>query len=179
MNRIIKAVLISELLTRMIARDSWAGETHLQKCMFFLQRMRGVPTDYSFLLYRYGPFSFGLRDDLVQLQGDGLVELSPRPYPYGPTLTASEASQRFRKLCSKTLEKYDDDLNFVADHFGSMTASELEKFATAYYFHLRELSSSDEDIAKKVNAVKPHISVSEGVKATQEIRGIAAMTRSE
>ena len=64
-----KAVIITEMLDRMIRAGSWAGDTHLQKGMFFLQTMRGVPTGYDFVLYRYGPYSFGLRYDLIPLQG--------------------------------------------------------------------------------------------------------------
>lgn len=175
MNRLQKASVIAEMLDRMVANNSWAGETHLQKCLFFLQNMRGVPTGYVFQLYRYGPFSFDLRDELVHLQGDGLVLLSPRPYPYGPTLVASDLSQHLRKHFKRTLGRYTKDIDFVADRFGEMTAGELEKFATAYYFHLKHKDKPVRVIAKKINGVKPHITIEAGIEATQEVRDIEDM----
>ena len=173
MKRLQKAALIAEMLDRMIDNHSWAGETHLQKCLFFLQNMRQVPTGYLFQLYRYGPFSFDLRDELVHLQGDGLVTLSPRPYPYGPTLKASDSSQQLRTYFPRTLKTYKNDLSFVADRFGGMTAGELEKRATAYYFHLKDRDNPDELIAAKVNEIKPHISIEAATEATRQIRAIA------
>ena len=176
MHRLEKATLIAEMLGRMIDNDGWAGETHLQKCLFFLQTMRNVPTGYEFQLYRYGPFSFDLRDELVHLQGDGLILLSPRD-PYGPTLMPSESSKRLRQMLSKTLSKYSDALSFIAEQFGSMTAAELEKLATAYYFHLHDEDRTDVEIAEKVNEIKPHISLSAAKRATGEIRAIGKMAK--
>ena len=173
MNRLQKAALISEMLDRMIERGSWGGETHLQKCLFFLQSMRGVPTDYVFQLYKYGPFSFDLRDELVHLQAEGMVQLDPRSASYGSSLKTSEASQTLRRYFPKTLDKYGRAIDLIADHFGKLNASELGKLATAYYFHLEDTDRSDEDVGKKVNAVKSYISVMEGAEAARRIRKIA------
>ena len=175
MNRLQKASLIVEMLDKMIEKGSWAGETHLQKCVFFLQNMRNVPIGYEFQLYKYGPFSFDLRDDLVQLQAESMVELSPRSSSYGSSLTPSKTSLLLRKHFPRTLKRYQNELGFVADHFGSLNASDLGRLATAYYFHLKDSSSSDEEIGKMVNNVKPYITVSEGADAAQHIRGIASV----
>ena len=174
-----KAVIIAEMLDRIIRAGSWAGDTHLQKGMFFLQTMRGVPTGYDFVLYRYGPYSFGLRDDLIPLQSFGIIEVSPKPYPYGPGLATGESSRRLRARFSKTLARYDADFSFVADHFGSLNAGESERLATAHYFYLEgKADLSHEEVAHQVNAVKPHISFSEGVEAARRVRSLAESSRS-
>ena len=177
MERLKKATLISEMLNRMIDKGSWAGETHLQKCLFFLQEMREVPTGYVFQLYKYGPFSFDLRDEIVQLRGVGMISLFSRKYPYGSSLKVSELGQSLRKHFPKTLEKYTDDLDFVTKHFGDLNATELGKLATAYYFILQKENSSDEEIAKKINDVKSYISIPEGMEAAKKVREIANTTR--
>ena len=179
MNRLQRAALITEMLDRMIEHDSWAGETHLQKCLFFLQKMRRVPTEYVFQLYIYGPFSFNLRDELVHLQGDGLVTLKPRPYPYGPTLRSSNSSKHLRNHFPKTLNKYKKDLSFVADRFGNLTAGELEKLTTAYFFHLKEKDDPVRLIAVKVNKAKRHIPIPAAEEATRLIRDIEMAARCE
>ena len=173
MNRLQRAALISEMLNSMINKGSWAGETHLQKCLFFLQTMRGVPTGYEFQIYKYGPFSFDLRDDLVQLRAEGMVELSPRSASYGSSLDVSEASQLLRKRFPRTLEKYKADVAFIADHFGHLNANDLGRLATSFYFHLDDADSSDKEIGQKVHRVKSYISVSDGTKAAQDVRQIA------
>lgn len=173
MKRMQKAALISEMLDRMIEKGSWAGETHLQKCLFFLQEMRDVSTGYVFQIHHYGPYSFDLSDEIVQLKVDRLIVPSPRPYPYGPSLAPSELNHRFRKYFPKTLGKYTDDIDFVVNHFGDLNANELGELSTAYYFILQDKTSSDEEIAKKVNKAKPYISIPDGTEATKKVREIA------
>ena len=175
MERLQKATLISEMLNRMIDKGSWGGETHLQKCAFFLQEMRNVPTGYLFQLHMYGPYSFDLSDELVRLRGVGMMLLIPRNN--GSGLKVSKLGQSLRKHFPRTLEKYSDDIDFVTDNFGDLNASELGKLATAYHFILQDKDSSDEDIAKKVNKVKSHILISEGMEAAKMVRTIANSTR--
>lgn len=174
MKRLQKAALISEMLDRIIAKGSWAGETHLQKCLFFLQEMRCVSTGYIFQLYRYGPYSFDLSDEIIQLRGDGIVSLVPRKH--GSSLKTSGLSIQLRTHYPKTLKKYTDDIDFIAEHFGNLNATELGKLATAYYFILQDKTSSDEEIAEKVNKAKPYISIPEGIEATKKVRVIAYST---
>ena len=177
MKRLQKAALFCEMLDRMIAKGSWAGETHLQKGLFFLQSMRDVPTGYTFQLYRYGPFSFDLSDEIVQMKGDRVIIPFYRPYPYGPSLASSDLSQRLKKHFPETLKKYSDDIDFVTNNFGDLSASELGKLATAYYFILQDQGSSDEEIAIKINGVKSHILISEGMEAAKMVREIASSAR--
>ncbi|MCL6557372.1 MAG: hypothetical protein K6U74_00970, partial [Firmicutes bacterium] len=59
-----KALLLS-LVKAMESQGSWCGETHIQKCSYFLQAMLGVPLGFEFILYKHGPFSFDLRDELT------------------------------------------------------------------------------------------------------------------
>ena len=177
MKRLQKASLIVEMIDKMKERDGWAGETHLHKCLFFLQEMRGIPTDYEFLIYHYGPFSFDLSDEIVQLKGDNIIIPYPRPFPYAPSLACSEASHRLREYFPKTLKKYADDINFVANHFGNLNATELSKLATAYYFILKgekdNCIDDDDDIARKVDQAVHYISVPDAKEATRKIRKIA------
>ena len=177
MKRLQKAALFCEMLDRMIEKGSWAGETHLQKGIFFLQSMRDVPTGYTFQLHYYGPFSFDLSDEIVQMKGDRVIVPFYRPYPYGPSLASSDSSQRLKRHFPKTLKKYSDDIDFVTDNFGDLSASELGKLATAYYFIFQDQDSSDEEIVEKINDVKSHISKAEGIEATKRVREIANSTR--
>ena len=171
MDRLKKAALISEMLDRITAKGSWAGETHLQMCLFFLQEMRDIPTGYFFQIYKYGPYSFDLHDEIIHLRCDRIISLVPRKY--GSSLKNSRRSLQFRKHFPKTLEKYSDDMDFIAEHFGNLKANGLGALATSYYFILQDKNISDEEIAEKVNKAKPYISIPEGIESAQRVKEIA------
>jgi uncharacterized protein YwgA len=53
------------------------GRTRLQKTIKLLQRL-GLPTDYSYMLYFYGPYSEGLQAEIGMLEHFGLVTESQK-----------------------------------------------------------------------------------------------------
>src|SRR5579859_5845387 len=81
-----RMLLVAALASRMRDLGGWAGETHIQKCVYFFQRLLGIPVGYNFILYKHGPFSFDLRDDLGVLRRDGVLEVKVNPVPFGPSL---------------------------------------------------------------------------------------------
>ena len=48
MNRMAKAALLMQLLNEMRQRGSWCGETHVQKSVYLLQELFGVPLEFQF-----------------------------------------------------------------------------------------------------------------------------------
>lgn len=91
MNRLKKDALLCELADQLRHSGSWCGETHVQKATYFLQELRRVPLEFEFVLYRHGPFSFDLRDELTAMRADGFLDLSERG-PYGPSLVPTRMS---------------------------------------------------------------------------------------
>jgi uncharacterized protein YwgA len=53
------------------------GRTRLQKTIKLLQRL-GFPTDYSYTIHFYGPYSEGLQAEIGLLEALGLVQEEPR-----------------------------------------------------------------------------------------------------
>ena len=92
MESIKRQVVLLSLIESMKDNGSWCGETHIQKSMYFLQTMFKVPTDFDYILYKHGPFSFELRDSIGDMRGNMLVELSSR-IPYGPSYRSSETGK--------------------------------------------------------------------------------------
>ena len=68
MDPIKQKAIILKLLDSFKKHGSWCGETHIQKSAYCLKEIAGVPLDYEFILYKNGPFSFDLRDDLFFMQ---------------------------------------------------------------------------------------------------------------
>ena len=178
MNRLQKASIISELVVHLREHGSWSGETHVQKATFFLQEAAGVPTGFTFILYKHGPFSFDLRDDLVSLRADGIFELESRPYPYGPSLVPTDSSSRLRGRFPKTLKRYEKQIERVAAELGGRNVLELEQLSTALYVVSKDDRLLADEAAREIVALKPHISNELARAAVQEVRRFLESTPS-
>lgn len=170
MNRLQKAALLSQLIQKLYAEESWCGETHVQKAAFLLQEMMGVPLEFDFILYKHGPFSFDLRDELTSMRADMLIELKPQ-WPYGPRIVPTDRSNYIKNLYPTTLATYDDRIAFVAKKLGSKGVAELERLATAFYVTKRVVADrpADEKRAKELTQLKPHIAPGDALSAIKEI----------
>jgi hypothetical protein len=169
MDRLRRAALLTRLIEQLRRNGSWCGETHVQKATLFLQDLMLVPLGFDFILYKHGPFSFDLRDELTSLRADELVKLEPQR-GYGPRIATTDRSTYIQGLYSKTLEKYDDRISFVTQKLGSRGVSDLERLATAFYVTDKSVSdASIDERAAKLTALKPHIEQDEAVAAITEV----------
>ncbi len=155
MDRLQQAALLTYLMKRLKDYGSWCGETHVQKSVFFLQALMDVPLGFEFILYKHGPFSFDLRNELTGLRADGLIKIQSRP-PYGPQFVLTDQSNYIQELYPKTLRKYDDQVHFVAKKLGNRNVAELERLATALFLTRHETLPL-EDRADLLVRKKPHI----------------------
>ena len=173
MDLLRKAALFSELLDRILVNNSWAGPVHLQKSMFFLQEMREVPLGYEFVLYRYGPYSFELQDEIEYIRGSGILKWRFHDSPkYATGLDTTEASRDIRDKLPKLMEKYEKDLAFVSENIGPMMSKQLERVSTSFYYRVKGVEG-DKEVAREVLKVKPHIDYPDAVEAAQKVRQFA------
>ncbi len=175
MTRLKRAALITTLADKLCDHGSWCGETHLQKAVYFLQELLRVPTGFEFVLYKRGPFSFDLRDDLAAMRADGLLDVEPRPAPYGPTLTTTPRGAKLQGLYPKTLARYLGALESVAEALGGKGAAELERLATALW--IRTTQPALEGVgarASHLRELKPHVTPADAVAAVAAVDEIIA-----
>jgi len=173
MNRLQRAAVLTALADELRKRGSWCGETHLQKTAYFLQELLGVALGYQFVLYKHGPYSFDLHDELTALRADQLLELRPQPYPYGPSLLPTAASADFRARSPRTLGACRRELDFTADKLADKGVAELERLATAL-FVTREMPDGDAEArARRINQLKPHVSLDEARAAVAAVDRIS------
>lgn len=167
MDRLRRAAILMRLIEKLREQGSWCGETHVQKATFFLQELMQVPLGFDFLLYKHGPFSFDLREELTGLRADDLLVLEPHR-PYGPRMARTDRSDYIQRLFSKTLNKYDRLISFVAQNLGPKDVVELERLATALYVTKRAGFSVPADArAELLTELKPHIPREIAVPAVQ------------
>jgi uncharacterized protein YwgA len=168
MDRFQKIAILTTLADSLRKKGSWCGETHVQKATYFLQEVQKVPAGYHFILYKHGPFSFELRDDLTSMRADGLLDLKPQ-WPYGPTLIPTEKSNELRAQFPKTIKKYQKQLDFVCDQLGKQNVFELEKLATALYIWREKSLGSENQRAKCLHTLKPHVSFDDSLEAVKTV----------
>ncbi len=173
MSRVKRGALLTRLMDKMEENGSWCGETHIQKAVYVAQEVFDLPTGYKFVLYKHGPFSFDLRDELTALRADKVVELEPR-WHYGPGIITIQGANGIQKLYPKTLERYADKIEFVAKVIGAKDVAELEKLATALYVRKKDGGAklSDEEAGREITKLKPHISNLEAISAVNEIDNV-------
>ena len=174
MNRFQRAAVILALLDALKERGSWCGETHLQKAIYFLQEMCGVPMGFKHVLYRFGPYSFDFSDEITALRADRLLDLEVKA-PYGPSIIRGENATRFLESFGAPARKYAPQVSFVAEHLGRSTVVELERLATAF-FVTREatLVADDEQRAARLNQLKSHIPIESARQAVREVDAMRA-----
>lgn len=78
MDRLKRGAILVQLVRELRENGSWCGETHLQKGTYLLQELTKVPLGLEFILYKHGPFSFDLRDELTGLRADEVIALQPQ-----------------------------------------------------------------------------------------------------
>lgn len=169
MNRIQREAVLLLLIEKLKEHGSWCGETHIQKGSYFLQEMAGVPLEFEFILYKHGPFSFELSDEIMAMRADNLLKLCPQPQGYGPSILPGEGSQALKDRFPKTLKNYSRQVAFVAEITGGKKVEELERLATALYVSRKEASGDVESRAQLIHHLKAHISLSEAVDAVEVI----------
>lgn len=172
MDRIQKAAIITKLVEKLRDNGSWCGETHIQKATMFLQELTKVPLRFEFILYKHGPFSFDLRDELTSQRADGLLKLESQ-WPYGPRIVTTDQSKYIQKVYLKTLQKYDRPITFVAEKLGTKGVDELERVATAFFVTEHEKRDTDAKArARILTDLKPHITADAALAAVVESDGI-------
>jgi len=159
MKRIKRDTLLLALIEKLKDRGNWCGETHIQKTTYFLQEMLNVPLEFDFILYKHGPYSFDLSDEIIYIKANGFVEVVPRE-PYGPSIFPTNHVSKLKELFKRTIATYEDKINFVAEKLSDKKVVELEQLATALYVSLNgEKDKPVELRVEKIHDLKPHISL--------------------
>lgn len=164
-----RVALLTLLNREMLRRGSWCGETHIQKATFLLQELLGVRLGFEFVLYRHGPFSFELRDELSSMQADDLVSLQLRQPGYGPAFVPTPFSDTFLERFPKTTARYGAQIEFIAGELSRMNVVELERIATAFFITQEGSTESIGERIEQLVELKPHITVADASHAFEDI----------
>jgi hypothetical protein len=133
-----------------------------------------VPVEFDFILYKHGPFSFDLRDELAAMCADDLLKLKPHAPPYGSTIVTTPHAKVIQERFPKTLARHQKEVDFVARRLGDKGVSKLEGLATALYVSkMGGAGAPLSERVKKLIALKPHISAEQARAFVEEVDCIA------
>jgi hypothetical protein len=173
MNRLAQEAVLIGLTRRLWERGSWSGETHLQKATFLARRLLDIPFDFDFILYKHGPFSFKLRDELGSMRADRLLDREAQPAPYGPRIRVTERGAELEQRFERTMSRFGPRLDWLADWIGDRGVVELERLATALWVtDQMGLAAPLPARAEALNELKPHVSLAAAEEAVSEVDAI-------
>jgi len=173
MNRQEQQLLLLELLDRLAAHGSWCGETHVQKCAYFLQEGLCVPSSFDFILYKHGPFSFDLRGCLGEMRATLLIGVTPRR-PYGASLSVSDSGRAWLIRASDIIGTFSTHIEFVSERLASKGVVDLERLGTALYVIRNRPELSIDKQIEEVASLKPHISYEQARGALADVDHLLA-----
>jgi uncharacterized protein YwgA len=149
--------LLSELVAQAPGK---LGRTAIMKLAYFLQTLKGVPLEYDFSLYTYGPFDSDVLNDVGQLESLGALksELIYFPSGYGYEFTAGSKRANLLKLTENQQQNYHDEIKWVLDEFGGKKAADLELLSTIVFADQEAAQQqqpiSQEELVRTVKEIK-------------------------
>jgi hypothetical protein len=156
-----------DLIKKLRAKGSWCGETHIQKAAFILQQISKSKLGYKFVLYKHGPYSFDLRDELTAMKASEIIEFTFPQQGYGPSIKPTRFGEKLYEVNKLEVGRYAKINDFVANWFGSKDVRYLERVATAYFVSCKHLREPAISRAQRLIALKPHIDL---VAAEEAVR---------
>lgn len=168
MERFAQQAILLRLLDIMKTKGSWCGETHVQKCAYFLKEGLRIPLDIEFILYKHGPFSFGLHELLGGMRGNYLIDVESRS-PYGASLIVSDPGRNLIERFPKATSRYEEQMSFVGEHLAGRSVADLERLGTALYVKLESPGASIPTRAGRLTELKPHVSAEQAEQAVREV----------
>jgi hypothetical protein len=169
MNRLAQEAVIAGLARRLKERGSWSGETHVQKVTYILNDVARVPLSFHFILYKHGPFSFELRDELVSMRADGLLERQAQPAPYGPRIVVTERGRKLEERLRESVAQYASKLDWISGELAGKNVGELERLATALWVTRTNPEATSESRAQMLTEIKPHVSREDALNSVHEM----------
>lgn len=152
-----RCALLVDMIKRLRERGSWCGETHVQKAMFILQDISKANFGYKFVIYKHGPYSFDLSNELSGMRAVGILELKFQRDGYGPSFRVTEFGERIYDVNKENIEQFDAVAKFLAEWFNSSDVRHLERISTAYFVTTKNPLDPAMERARKLNSLKPHV----------------------
>ena len=174
-----RCALVVFLAKRLRAKGSWCGETHLQKALYILQDVSRSNFGYKFIIYKHGPYSFDLNNELAAMRSANVLEFQFPREGYGPCIAPTPFGEKVMDVNCENIRSFIPAVEFLADWFAGSDVRHLEKVATAYFVTAKNPRVSTVERARKLHSLKPHVDMvaaEEALRIVDEKRKLAQQT---
>jgi hypothetical protein len=133
----------------------------------------GVPLDYKFEIYHYGPYSFELADDMSSLDSLGILCVAADPGGYGFDINVGTHGSKYR--IEKLEKRYIPMIDAVISKFGADTPAKLEVKSTVHFVNKvlkkQMRTPPEKTVVSKVKELKPRFTEKFISDCYQELKG--------
>lgn len=140
-------------------QKSWTGRVHIHKLLYLTKELLKSEVPFQFDLYRFGPYSFDLDEEIRELTTFGLASGSLISEGYGPSYRVAE---KFKSILEQPEGELPEDnlrdLEKVARAIGASSSGDLELLATCLWVEHQESISGADDVIARVKQIKPRYS---------------------
>ncbi len=167
--------LLLEAIEQFHANGEMPKSTHLQKAMFLLQANGIEQVPFSFILYKHGPFSLDIESELGEMKSYCAISSDSRP-GFSQVLvpgTNAPALKQKAQLGNEERAAVAEVCRFLA----RKPLVEMELLATAAWIKANEQPGSPDEIANRLQVLKPYVSHPEAVRRVGEIEHIIPQRR--
>lgn len=149
------------------------------KFAYFLQTLRGVPLGYRFTLYSYGPYASNVLFDLDYAETLGAVTAETESFSggYRFKIRPSAAAETLKQKAAGFLRDHEQDIAWVLERFGSLSAADLELVSTIIYANRESAPASQtlEDLTRRVRDVKPHFTEDKILQQARKLQSLSLL----
>jgi hypothetical protein len=162
-----KHALILAMIEELQRQGSRTGKTHIIKGLMLANAARSPQVPFSFFLYKHGPYSTDIVQNLEQMQSYGAITVEPAFDGYGVILKPSAMAEFVKSQAALSFAEA-QGIQRVCRFIRSKNVGQLERLATAVWIRSSLGIQEPEAVAQKLNALKPHIPLTEAYQADRD-----------
>lgn len=153
-----KAAWIAAAVHELRERGCWTGRIHVHKALVLAELSGLIQVPFEFQLYTYGPYSFEVDQCFSEMETFGVLQKTFPRAGYGPRYGVTQIGLR---NASKLPQRDRAAIGRVASEIAKFDSRQLEVIATCAWVADRENRKDDDEIIKRVIALKPRYSEAE------------------
>lgn len=111
------------------------GKKAFQK-LVYLAMVEGVPLNYSYSMYIYGPYSESVANEFEHIYKEDIIDL---PYDGSYIYQKGTMADQVLEDGITEIECYTEELDRLLNRFGNMSPRELEIYCTAHFIWENQL----------------------------------------
>jgi hypothetical protein len=163
-----KHVLILAMIEALSAQGARCGKTAVVKGLLLAESAGLLEPRFRFFLYKHGPYSTEVLDDVERMVSYDAVAVEPGLDGYGVLLKPAKMAS-YVKQQSPLSDEARAVIDRVCGFIRQRNVLHLERLATAAWIRTREAIDDPDDVAQRLHALKPHISLEAAREADRQV----------